>query len=161
MRNVTVQSPQNAYIYAPRNLLIAYSLGCSITSVVVVFGLVCIYSASGSYATTFSTVLRTTKTLQLDTDISAAETSGLEPLPKRLGKTRVIFKRQYSSPNDDASPAWGFSVLDGQSQETKKMRRVASLDSLLQTNEQVQLASIAESRSEQSSIRIDDPEGDR
>lgn len=161
MRNVTVRSPQNAYIYAPRNLLIAYSLGCSITSVVVVFGLVCIHLASGSYTTTFSTIPRTTKILHLDTDISAAKTRGAEPLPERLAKTRIIFKRQYSTANDDASPAWGFSVLGGQSQEIKKMRRIASLDSLLQTNEQVQLSSIAESRSERSSVRVDDPEDHR
>jgi hypothetical protein len=128
MKTVIVRSPQNMYRYASRNLLIAYSLGCGVTFLIVVIGLLCIHSASASFSITFSTILRTTQRLYLDPGILSAETSGANPLPKRLAKTRIIFKRESSSADDDSGQTWSFSVAGGQSGETVKLRETVSVN---------------------------------
>lgn len=92
--NITYLTTQIAFSYEPRNLFIAYGLGLLASLVIVIIGLLCIKSASASYATTFSTILRTTRNPDIDTIVSAAETSGAEPLSKQLGDTRLVLRRQ-------------------------------------------------------------------
>lgn len=92
--NITYLTTQIAFSYEPRNLFIAYGLGVLASAIIVVIGLLCIKSASASYATTFSTILRTTRNPDIDTIVPAAETSGAEPLSKHLGDTRLVLRRQ-------------------------------------------------------------------
>ncbi|KAF5689603.1 hypothetical protein FCIRC_1298 [Fusarium circinatum] len=92
--NITYLTTQIAFSYEPRNLFIAYGLGLLASAIIVVIGLLCIKSASASYAATFSTILRTTRNPDIDTIVPAAETSGAEPLSKQLGDTRLVLRRQ-------------------------------------------------------------------
>ncbi|CVL03247.1 uncharacterized protein FPRN_00055 [Fusarium proliferatum] len=92
--NITYLTTQIAFSYEPRNLFIAYGLGVLASAIIVIIGLLCIKSASASYATTFSTILRTTRNPDIDTIVPAAETSGAEPLSKHLGDTRLVLRRQ-------------------------------------------------------------------
>ncbi|KAI1018643.1 hypothetical protein LB503_005539 [Fusarium chuoi] len=92
--NITYLTTQIAVSYEPRNLFIAYGLGVLASAIIVIIGLLCIKSASASYATTFSTILRTTRNPDIDTIVPAAETSGAEPLSKHLGDTRLVLRRQ-------------------------------------------------------------------
>ncbi|KAF5584024.1 uncharacterized protein FSUBG_12938 [Fusarium subglutinans] len=92
--NITYLTTQIAFSYEPRNLFIAYGLGLLASAVIVIIGLLCIKSASASYAATFSTILRTTRNPDIDTIVPAAETSGAEPLSKQLGDTRLVLRRQ-------------------------------------------------------------------
>lgn len=136
---VTVRSPQNAYSYKSRNLLIAYCLGCAVTTLVAAFGLKCTCSASASYSTRFSTILRTTEGLHADAGISPAETSGAEPIPPSLAKTHVILRRQVTPSRDDnESQAWAFSVMNRESKVSRDLDRGLSLESLFQLSVQVQ-----------------------
>ncbi|KAJ4115368.1 hypothetical protein NW768_011220 [Fusarium equiseti] len=91
---VTRFSPQNAYSYEPRNLFIAYGIGLLFSLIVVIFGLLCIKSASASYTNSFSTILRTTRNPELDAVVPSAETSGAEPLSKHLSNVRLVLRRQ-------------------------------------------------------------------
>ncbi|EWZ89434.1 hypothetical protein NW765_015437 [Fusarium oxysporum] len=92
--NITYLTTQIAFSYEPRNLFIAYGMGVLASAINVIVGLLCIKSASASYATTFSTILRTTRNPDIDTIVPAAETSGAEPLSKHLGDTRLVLRRQ-------------------------------------------------------------------
>lgn len=69
-------------------------MGVLASAIIVIVGLLCIKSASASYATTFSTILRTTRNPDIDTIVPAAETSGAEPLSRYLGDTRLVLRRQ-------------------------------------------------------------------
>ncbi|ENH65708.1 hypothetical protein FOC1_g10001681 [Fusarium oxysporum f. sp. cubense race 1] len=92
--NITYLTTQIAFSYEPRNLFIAYGMGVLASAIIVIVGLLCIKSASASYATTFSTILRTTRNPDIDAIVPAAETSGAEPLSKHLGDTRLVLRRQ-------------------------------------------------------------------
>ncbi|SCO80616.1 uncharacterized protein FRV6_04829 [Fusarium oxysporum] len=92
--NITYLTTQIAFSYEPRNLFIAYGMGVLASAIIVIVGLLCIKSASASYATTFSTILRTTRNPDIDTIVPAAETSGAEPLSKHLGDTSLVLRRQ-------------------------------------------------------------------
>lgn len=91
---VTVLTPQNAFVYRPRNLLISYISGVTATAVCVIVGFVCISKASSeAFGTSFSTILRTTRNPQLDNLVSPTETSGAEPLSKSLAKIKLRLVR--------------------------------------------------------------------
>jgi hypothetical protein len=93
--SVAVTTPQNAYSYNNRrNLAIAYGLGIGFAAGVVAAGLVCIHAVEGTFSTSFSTILRTTRGAQLDELVHASEMHGKEPLPKRLGRMNLLLKRE-------------------------------------------------------------------
>lgn len=87
---VKVLTPQNAYIYKSRILLISYISGVAATAICVAVGLVCISKASSAaFGTSFSTIVRTTRNPELDRLVSPAETSGAEPLSKELAAIKL------------------------------------------------------------------------
>lgn len=91
---VTVLTPQNAFVYRPRNLLISYISGVAATTVCVAVGFACISKASSeAFGTSFSTILRTTRNPELDGLVPAAETSGAEPLSKGLAAIKLRLVR--------------------------------------------------------------------
>lgn len=88
--SVHVLTPQNEYFYRPRNLLIAYCSAIVATSLVVLVGLYCISAAhSKTFDTSFSTVLRTTRSPELGTVVPSSQSSGEMPLSKNLARTRL------------------------------------------------------------------------
>lgn len=87
---VTVLTPQNAFVYRPRNLLISYISGVTATAICVIVGFVCISKASSeAFGTSFSTILRTTRNPELDKFVPPSETSGAEPLGKALATIKL------------------------------------------------------------------------
>ncbi|KAH6853082.1 hypothetical protein B0I37DRAFT_358519 [Chaetomium sp. MPI-CAGE-AT-0009] len=116
--SVTVTTPQNAYSYNnPRNLAIAYGLGISFAVVVVTAGLVCIYAVEGTFSTSFSTILRTTRGTQLDELVHASEMHGKDPLPKRLGRMNLLLKRENGPDGGDGgsnNSSMRFVIVGGQ-----------------------------------------------
>lgn len=114
---VTVLTPQNAFVYRPRNLLISYISGVTATTICVVVGFVCIAKASSeAFGTSFSTILRTTRNPELDRLVSPAETSGAEPLSKGLAaiKLRLIRgKRPLSQDRSDMEGDFDLETTSG------------------------------------------------
>lgn len=91
---ITVFTPQNAYKYHPRNLIISYGSGVIATAASVAIGFICISKApSQTFGTSFSTIMRTTRNHKLDSLVSSAETSGAEPLPEQLAVTKFRLVR--------------------------------------------------------------------
>lgn len=100
---VTVLTPQNAFVYRPRNLLISYISGVTATAICVVVGFVCIAKASSeAFGTSFSTILRTTRNPELDKLVPPTETSGAEPLSKGLAaiKLQLVRGKKPCSPRE-------------------------------------------------------------
>ncbi|KAE9371044.1 hypothetical protein N431DRAFT_491492 [Stipitochalara longipes BDJ] len=131
---VLVSTPQNAYVYSSRNLFVAYGLGISIATVIVLVGIVCIWASENSFGASFSTILRTTRNIQLDAIVPAKETQGAFPLPEKLGKTKLILRQR--------GMRTAFTVVDddgGDGEEMETMRpsasRQMSSDSLLQSKQ--------------------------
>ncbi|CEI63337.1 hypothetical protein FVEN_g132 [Fusarium venenatum] len=127
---ITRFSAQNAFSYEPRNLFIAYGIGILFSMIIVIYGLLCIKSASASYANSFSTILRTTRNPDLDTVIPTAETSGAEPLSKNIGNIRLMLRRQGSGLEGDGEISTFFAV-DPKSENGKGTREATPTESLL------------------------------
>lgn len=90
LRPVHILTPQNAYLYRPQNLLIAYCSSMVATVLVVLVGLFCIAAAdSKTFDTLFSTVLRTTRNPELDEVVALSDSTGEKPLSTDLAKTRL------------------------------------------------------------------------
>lgn len=97
---VTVLTPQNAFVYRPRNLLISYISGVTATAICVAVGFVCISKASSeAFGTSFSTIMRTTRNPELDRLLPPAETSGAEPLSKELARIKLRLVRGKKPPS--------------------------------------------------------------
>lgn len=93
MTPVIVRSPQNEYHYEPRNIYIAYGSAILLTSVLAAVGLLTIHASSASYGSSFSTVVRTTRSAGLDKLVSPAASTGAEPTPKELAGARLLLRR--------------------------------------------------------------------
>ncbi|KAK3316761.1 hypothetical protein B0H66DRAFT_576522 [Apodospora peruviana] len=91
---ITVRTPQNAYAYSPRNLVIAYGLVIGFSLAIVIAGLVCIYAAEGAFSASFSTIVRTTRGPQLDRIVQSSETHGKDPLPRNIAETKISLRRR-------------------------------------------------------------------
>jgi len=135
IRPILVFAPQNAYAYSPRNLFIAYGLGILTATVIVVVGLICIWTSGNSFGSSFSTILRTTRNTDLDAIVPARETQGAFPMSKQLGETKLILQRQVC----DAEMRTAFAVLSAPEDRGEEMKglkptakRRMSFDSLLQ-----------------------------
>lgn len=127
---ITRSSTQNAFSYEPRNLFIAYGIGLLFSLIVVMFGLLCIKSASASYTNTFSTILRTTRNPELDAVVPSAETTGAEPLSKHLSNVRLVLRRQGNGLGGGDDQATFFAV-DTKPDDVKEAREEPPTESLL------------------------------
>lgn len=156
---VTVLTPQNAYFYSPRNLLISYVTGVVASTLAVGAGFFCIYKASSDvFSTSFSTILRTTRNPELDGLIPLTETHGAEPLSTKLAVTQLRLQRvgtPTSSPgssieteayHERGSQGWTYFAVVGNDSEVEvasslkitRTRVIAEdddIDSLLMRNE--------------------------
>ncbi|KAH7186164.1 uncharacterized protein B0J16DRAFT_305840 [Fusarium flagelliforme] len=127
---ITRFSAQNAFSYEPRNLFIAYGIGILFSLIVVIFGFLCIKSASASYTNSFSTILRTTRNTDLDTIVTSTETSGAEPLSKEMGNVRLTLRRQGRGLEGGGGSATAFAV-DAKPEDEKGSREERPTESLL------------------------------
>ncbi|KAE8452706.1 hypothetical protein EG329_013965 [Mollisiaceae sp. DMI_Dod_QoI] len=132
VRPILISSPQDAYIYHPENLFIAYGLGIFVTTAIVGVGYFCIWVSGNSFGASFSAILRTTRNPELDAIVPAKETHGSFPMSKQLGKTKLIVQRDVY----DAELRTAFAVVnnseDGGVEMKHIIQRRISLDSLLQ-----------------------------
>ena len=128
---ITRFSAQNAFSYEPRNLFIAYGIGLLFSLIVVIFGLLCIKSASASYTNSFSTILRTTRNHELDAVVPFAETSGAEPLSKNIGNVRLLLRRQGRGLEDGGGDGATFFAVDSKLSDMKESREEPPTESLL------------------------------
>lgn len=101
---VRVLTPQNIYVYKPRNLLIAYCSSIAVTAILVLVGLVCIARAnSNTFDTSFSTILRTTRNPELDALVVPSASTGAKPLPKDLSIVKLRLLDQHKATGGAAS----------------------------------------------------------
>ncbi|RGP68681.1 hypothetical protein FSPOR_5151 [Fusarium sporotrichioides] len=130
---VTYSSAQNEFSYEPRNLFIAYGTGLLLSAIIVIVGLLCIKSASASYESSFSTILRTTRNPELDTIVPSAETTGAEPLSKHLGNIRLVLRRQedMSESEDSHAEKTTFFAVDSKSSDIKGDQTHYQVESLI------------------------------
>ncbi|KAM0229609.1 hypothetical protein ACHAPO_009873 [Fusarium lateritium] len=151
---ITRFSAQNAFSYEPRNLFIAYGIGILFSMIIVIYGLLCIKSASASYANSFSTILRTTRNPDLDAVVPTAETSGAEPLAKNIGKIRLKLRRQGGTLEGDCETSTFFAV-DPQSENGKGTQEATPTESLLKQNIQSQHSDADEISNRQEAPAVD------
>ncbi|KAI1352259.1 hypothetical protein F5Y01DRAFT_324490 [Xylaria sp. FL0043] len=97
--NVTAFTYHNIYTYTPSILWLAYGIAIGITTLGVAAGYIVVTLAGGGYSTKFSTILRVVHNVRLSDSIEMEDTTGKDPLPSRLEKTRV-----YISPDDISVP---------------------------------------------------------
>jgi hypothetical protein len=115
--------------------LIAYGIGIFITGIIVMVGIVCIWASGNSFGASFSTILRTTRNIQLDAAVQARETEGAFPLSKQLGETKLILRRY-----EDTRTAFAVADTAGGGDELTALgetwaKRRASFDSQLETTQ--------------------------
>lgn len=91
---VTIRSPQNEYHYEPRNIYIAYGSAIFLASALAAVGLLTIHASSASYGSSFSTIVRTTRSADLDRLVSPAASTGAEPSPPELARARLLLRRR-------------------------------------------------------------------
>nr|CEG04862.1 unnamed protein product [Fusarium clavum] len=132
---ITYSSTLNEFAYEPRNLIISYGVGFLLTLVIVIFGLLCIRSASASYGSSFSTILRTTRNPDLDTVVPTAETTGAEPLSKHLGNIRLLLRRQGEWPEKSNDDKVTFFAVESKSSDTRRDQINTPAESLLRQDE--------------------------
>jgi len=99
---MTFYRTQNTYAYDSRNLLISYGLAVSFALLAGVAGCISIYYTGASYSNKFSTVLRTTRGQELEELVVQNDRTGVDPLPKRLAKTRIDLRRGQLESGRDA-----------------------------------------------------------
>ncbi|PTD02245.1 hypothetical protein FCULG_00012106 [Fusarium culmorum] len=129
---VTYSTAQNAFSYEPRNLLAAYGVGLLLAWAIVIVGLLCIKSASASYGSSFSTILRTTRNPDIDKIVPAAETTGAEPLSKHLSNVRLVLRRQDVGPEGGDDEKMTCFTVDSKTHEMKRDQTHDPAESLLQ-----------------------------
>nr|OQO30787.1 hypothetical protein B0A51_01448 [Rachicladosporium sp. CCFEE 5018] len=103
---VTFSTFHNVYTYSYRTLWIAYGLAIVFATLSVLGGAIALLLNGASYSTTFSTIVRVGRTVQLSEEVSAADGEGFEPLPKHLAKAKVRFPHTRSgsaAPSSEAS----------------------------------------------------------
>ncbi|KPM43804.1 hypothetical protein AK830_g2725 [Neonectria ditissima] len=133
MGDVKIRTPQNAFSYKPRNLVIAYGVSVFITIVVVMVGFACIWVSSLSFGSSFSTILRTTRNPELDALLCDDGNSGAEPLPRHLAKRKLAFQRH--SCEQETKTGGVFTVVRNRElEELKSPQGPPSYDGMPQGN---------------------------
>lgn len=121
---VHIFSPQNAYSYQPRNLLIAYCVSVGATTFIVMASIISITrSKSNIFDSSFSTVLRTTRNPELDALVASSGSSGAAPLAQHLAKTKLRLL--------DSKPV----TVDGESENEEDGSALRTFFMLVRVNE--------------------------
>ena len=91
MANVTIFSPQNMYSYRRENLLLAYSIGVGLTLLSAGLGILAMTQSQASFSNSISTILRASRTSELDSMSDQGGARGADPLPKELAHVKINF----------------------------------------------------------------------
>jgi hypothetical protein len=92
---VTINTPQNRYVYTWWRLIVPYIAALGLSLLATALGVVALFANGVSYAQNFSTIVRTTRNADLQgTTLTAADTTGADPLPKHLAKANIDFRAQ-------------------------------------------------------------------
>ncbi len=91
MTNTTVIlfSQVPLYVYAPLNLFLSWGFAILHTIFAIILGIQALAKNGHSYSNNFSTVLRTTRHLELDAVLPPKEETGSDPLPKHLAERGI------------------------------------------------------------------------
>ena len=95
---VTKYITQTVYTYAADKLWAAYGAAMSITIVSVIIGISAIFLNDGSYSNAFSTILRATRTAELNVKVEESDLDGKDPLPEYLAKALVKLPHREKQP---------------------------------------------------------------
>ena len=102
---VTISTPYVAYLYTPRNLLIAYGSAALASLLCFLIGGLVIATSGASYSSTFSTVLRAAagiphlnNLLHTGGPEPGSRKIAADPLPNQIAKTKLSIGQAYGSP---------------------------------------------------------------
>lgn len=94
--NVTVTNPQNIYTYQPFDLVLSYGIAILGAVTCMAIGALAMTKNGLSYTNDFSTILRTTRSEDLNDLVQDAEANGADPLPAHVADGEVRY-RPFSS----------------------------------------------------------------
>ncbi|KAL4744153.1 hypothetical protein BDV11DRAFT_165839 [Aspergillus similis] len=89
--NVTIHPSQTEYVYSQRNLLLAYGLSVFISLLCIIAGLLTMWDNGIAFTDSPTTILRATRNPMFDEVVPADSTTGADPAPESLSKTRVLW----------------------------------------------------------------------
>ncbi|KAL3458470.1 hypothetical protein BJX64DRAFT_224225 [Aspergillus heterothallicus] len=87
--NITVLSNEVLYRYSQKNLFIAYGVSIFISLLCVIAGLLSMWDNGIAFSDSFSTILRATRNPKFDEIVPLDSTTGSDPPPESLARTRV------------------------------------------------------------------------
>ena len=103
LTKVTQNRYHNIYVYSAITLWVAYGIAIVLTLVAVGIGMHSIIVNKASFSNDFSTILRTVRTAPMSAEVHKSERDGRQPLPKRLGKSRIFIGLDSSQAKLDLS----------------------------------------------------------
>ncbi|KAK5740520.1 hypothetical protein LTR17_004557 [Elasticomyces elasticus] len=113
--SVTVEMYRNVYAYDPVTLWIAYGLSILFTALAVLAGTIALIQNGASYSNYFSTVLRVSRTTELDVQVAGRDGPGHDPLPAYLQHARLDIGSQ-------AVDARGYELVKGPTDQQSLVR---------------------------------------
>ncbi|KAI1412550.1 hypothetical protein F5Y13DRAFT_199790 [Hypoxylon sp. FL1857] len=105
--NVKTWRSLNVYVYDPRDIYIAYGSASALSMLCVIWGFYIIWyhHRRVSYDLQFSTILRTTRSIEIDSIVPVEDGKGGEPVPKDLLKAKL----EYIN-NEGDGDSYGFNL---------------------------------------------------
>lgn len=88
---MTIIENRNTYAYSRAILWITYGIAIFLTLLSVLLGMLANRANHGSYSSTFSTIMRTTRNATLSSEIRLADCSGKDPLPEYVSDATISF----------------------------------------------------------------------
>ncbi|KAK5701737.1 hypothetical protein LTR97_004555 [Elasticomyces elasticus] len=113
--SVTVGMYRNVYAYDPVTLWIAYGLSILFTALAVLAGTIALVQNGASYSNYFSTILRVSRTAELDIQVAGRDGPGHDPLPAYLQDARLDLGSQ-------AVDARGYELVKGSTDQQSLVR---------------------------------------
>ncbi|KAL2818104.1 hypothetical protein BJX63DRAFT_84054 [Aspergillus granulosus] len=87
--NITIRTNEVLYLYSQKNLLIGYGVSIFVSLLCVIAGLLSMWDNGIAFTDSFSTILRATRNPKFDEIIPLDSTTGSDPPPESLSRTRV------------------------------------------------------------------------
>ncbi|KAF4626926.1 hypothetical protein G7Y89_g11231 [Cudoniella acicularis] len=89
LTNVSLGTYQNLYNYDRATLWIAYGLSILFTTLAVIIGMIALILNGASYSNNFSTIIRVSRTTELNVEVTDQDVFGRDPLPSYLKHARL------------------------------------------------------------------------
>ncbi|KAK5679710.1 hypothetical protein LTS10_007658 [Elasticomyces elasticus] len=115
LTDVTMERFRNVYAYDSVTLWIAYGLSILFTALAVSAGIIALVQNGASYSNYFSTVLRVSRTAELDVQVAGRDGPGHDPLPAYLHHARLGLGSQ-------AVDARGYELVKGSTDQQSLVR---------------------------------------